>query len=334
MDECRIDDKANDRVKKQVTENKQRISRKFFMPRVGPNYVSLFGFTTPSSVAKLRVEEGERRNWVFETKDDYSGPSTAQSRDYFQTLLDVPWKAVYCFMARENLDGFDERQFPATLASREQLALGMSATAKWWQNCLSNGYIVGPIAMSGKSELQTARTTVVIPWHPAEDPDPAPALALAPAAGAAAPVAAAGAAAPAPAPGPAAVAPAAGAGSVAGAVAGGGAAAAAVAGASAAAAGAGAAAAAAGDADPPLEVVKDWLVSACYTSHVSQSARTTFWTEMTRLLRPKNADAPLYKDLRTLHARLKVKMVQLPGLNKCRELWREKYGASWTFQSL
>lgn len=126
-------------LKGMVTESTININTKFKSRMVLDSYMNL---VLAGNMAKLVECEGnERRYFVLETDNRWSGQQTQATADYFARIRSVPPEILRAFLSRRDISGFNPRSMPFSAAMRDQKALSLIPLHRWWNECLVRGYV-------------------------------------------------------------------------------------------------------------------------------------------------------------------------------------------------
>lgn len=132
-----LSNKTAGRFKALITEPKRRSRLMRRDVQQVPNYVHVI--VASNHLGSVPVENSDRRSLCLRTDPKYSGPQTAESKSYFDTLRGVPAEAFAHFLYTRDISAFDPRQLPATAAQREQKEHVMNSVARFWLRCLEDG---------------------------------------------------------------------------------------------------------------------------------------------------------------------------------------------------
>jgi len=133
------DVKATNMLKGMVTESKVTIHAKFKSRMFIDSYMNL---VLAGNMAKLIECEGnERRYFVLETDNKWSGQQTQATSDYFAQIRAVPPELLRAFLSGRDIRRFNPRKVPDTPAMRDQKALSLAPLNRWWHECLVRGYV-------------------------------------------------------------------------------------------------------------------------------------------------------------------------------------------------
>lgn len=135
---------ANDTVatnvlKGMVTESKVTIHTKFKSRMLVDSHMNL---VLAGNMAKLVDCEGnERRYFVLETDNRWSGQQTQAASEYFSRVRAVPPEILRAYLSRRDIACFNPRSMPPSPAMRDQKALSLAPLHQWWNDCLVRGYV-------------------------------------------------------------------------------------------------------------------------------------------------------------------------------------------------
>ena len=132
---------ASNQFKSLITEESIRINPKYGRPWTETMYQNYV--ITSNSSWIVQASADQRRFFCLEPSDKYSGVNTPETRDYFQTLLDVPVNSFAHVLYNWDLSKFNPRQIPASSALVSQQKESLSAVESALYECLQRG-VLGP----------------------------------------------------------------------------------------------------------------------------------------------------------------------------------------------
>lgn len=141
LDECVMtgDKKEASYLKTLITENKHQINMKNLPPVTLDNRINLFIATNYHWCAP--IEERDRRYFVIELDNRYSGRTTKKSHAYFKNIASVPYQAVYKYLLDRDISDFVPSIFPTTEAMKEQKIYTLDSVSAWVKFVATDGSI-------------------------------------------------------------------------------------------------------------------------------------------------------------------------------------------------
>ena len=141
LDECVMtgDKKEAAYLKTLITEVKHQINMKNLPPVTLDNRINVFIATNYQWCAPM--EERDRRYFVLELDNKYSGRSTKKTHAYFKKISDVPYQAVYKYLSERDISNFVPSIFPSTEAMKEQKIYNLDSVPAWIKFLATDGSI-------------------------------------------------------------------------------------------------------------------------------------------------------------------------------------------------
>ena len=129
------DKKASGKLKGFITEDFVQIEHKGIGIYPVHSYLNLVIASNEEWV--IPASDNTRRFFVLECDNKYAGVQTHESKEYFDTLLQVPIQDVADYLYQYDISGFNSVNIPLTEALDEQKEIGMSSSYLWMKEQLS-----------------------------------------------------------------------------------------------------------------------------------------------------------------------------------------------------